>query len=470
MARALALAFVLGLICCGNALAVPWTKTDQTITASDGAPLATTLYEPATAPPVGGWPAIVMFHGIGGTRASMNQIAEQVFAPAGYAVLTLDLRGHGQSGGLFDADGPRTVQDVKEELAWLDAHPEIDRAHVGAWGISLGGGLVYAALKAGIPFAAAEVYETWVDLYEALAPNNLSKSGAIFQFLNSVPAERTAPEIAAIRSDALSSTNQAATHAFGDARSAVDTLPQVKTPVMVFQGRRDFAFDLQQGLTAYAKLGGPKRIYIGDFGHAPSTFPGPDQDAMFAAALDWFNHYLRGTSIASELVSVTPDPWRGSAYTSNALPRTTSVTTKTLKVRKRFGWAGKAVLTLAAPSRGPLETFGAPVVTVTASTKTRARQLVAVLEAIAPDGKSTLVTEGGTLLPTASKAWTLSFPLISDATLIPKGAKLRLTLSWTSVAQSSANLLYLQGVPVGSSLTITRARVTLPVLRQALSQ
>src|SRR5205085_2503483 len=201
---------------------------DQKLTASDGVQLATTLYEPSTAPTVGGFPAIVMFHGLGGTRASMNTIAEQVFAPAGYAVLTFDFRGHGESGGLFDLDGPREVQDVAEMLAWLAMHPEIDKTHIGAWGISLGGGAVWACLKAGLPFAAAEVNETWTDLYPALAPGNLSKSGAIFQFLNSVPSDRKAAEITALTNDALNSSNVGVLHAFADSRSVKDALRQIK--------------------------------------------------------------------------------------------------------------------------------------------------------------------------------------------------------------------------------------------------
>jgi predicted acyl esterase len=470
MLRTLLVSLACALFWCSSAVAEPWTKTDERITASDGAQLATTLYEPLTAPPVGGWPTLVLFHGIGGTRASMNQIAEQVFAPNGYAVLTFDFRGHGESGGLFDLDGPREVQDVRDLLGWLTARPEIDRAHIGAWGISLGGGAVWASLKAGVPFAAAEVNETWVDLYEALAPNNLTKSGAIFQFLNSVPADRTDAELNAIKSDALRSTNLSVLRTFAESRSVVGALPQIKTPVMIFQGRRDFAFGLEQGLTAYAKLGGPKRIYIGDFGHQPSTFPGPDANAMFAEALRWFDEYLKPAgALTAEPVHVAPDPWRGTAYAFTTLPRLATARTKTLNVRKTFGWAGKAVLMFPSPSRAALETFGAPVVKVTAATKTHAPQLVAVLEAIAPNGTSTLVSEGGTALPT-SKAWTRSFGLISDATLIPRGAKLRLTLSWTSTAQSSGNLLYLTGVPVGSSLTLKKVSLTLPVLARPLSR
>jgi len=147
MGRALLLACVGALIWCGGASAAPWTKTEQKVTASDGVELAATLYEPVGAPPVGGWPAIVMFHGLGGTRASMNAIAELTFANEGYAVLTSDHRGHGESGGLFDTDGPTEIQDARDLFNWLAAHPEIDKTHIGAWGISLGGGVVWGALR-----------------------------------------------------------------------------------------------------------------------------------------------------------------------------------------------------------------------------------------------------------------------------------------------------------------------------------
>ena len=144
--------------------------------------------------------------------------------------------------------------------------------------------------------------------------------------------------------------------------------------------------------------------------------------------------------------------------------------TKTVKVNKTFGSRGKVVTTFALPKQ-KLETFGAPVVTVTGFTKTGASRLVAVVEAVAPNGTATIVSEGGTALtkPTGTKPWALSFALISDTALIQRGSKLRVTLSWTSTAQNNANLLYLTGVPDGSSLTIKTLRITLPVLKNPIS-
>ena len=473
MVRGLLVATAFALIWCGSAVAAPWTKTDQMVSASDGARLATTLYEPVGAPPVGGWPAIVMFHGLGGTRASMNTIAEQTFANEGYAVLTTDHRGHGESGGLFDTDGPVEIQDARDLFSWLVAHPEIDKAHVGAWGISLGGGIVWGALRAGIPFAAAEVNETWVDLNQALAPSGLTKSGAIFQFLNSVPADRTAPALLAVRGDALANRNLSALKTYADARSVRSDLPKITTPTLVFQGRRDFAFGLEQGIEAYQGLAGPKRLYIGDFGHAPSTFPGPDSAVVFTEAADWFGRYLKNDLNGIDTrkpVELAPDPFREAQNVSYAnLPPTTSVKTKIVKVNKTFDSRGKAVVTLALPKQ-KLELFGSPVLSVTATTKTSATQLVAVVEAIAPNGTPTIVSEGGTALATGRKAWSVSFPVISDTALIARGSKLRVTLSWTTTAQNGANLLYLTGVPDASSLTIKTLRVSLPVLKNPISR
>src|SRR6266566_1358819 len=227
-----------------------------TIPMSDGAKIATTLYEPrAGAPP---YPAILMLHGLGGKRQDVADLATGL-AERGYAVLTPDFRGHGQSEGLVSIDGPREIADVKELVTWLKARPDVN-GQVGGWGLSLGGGAILRALVEGVPFTAVETVETWTDLYSALAPQNLSKSGAVSQFLSSVPEDRLAPEVKAIRADAIFSRNLRAIRQFTAQRSSKQLLSRVKTPVFMFQGRRDFAFDLTQAKTAMKLLQGPRRL------------------------------------------------------------------------------------------------------------------------------------------------------------------------------------------------------------------
>src|SRR5215207_669223 len=105
MARLAAALFVLMLAL--PATAAAFGKTDQPIQMGDGVKLATTYYVPDGAPPAGGWPAVMLLHGLGGSRnggtpfgMSLNSLAETELAPQGYAALTFDARGHGQSEGL----------------------------------------------------------------------------------------------------------------------------------------------------------------------------------------------------------------------------------------------------------------------------------------------------------------------------------------------------------------------------------
>src|SRR5213078_1447670 len=77
-------------------------------------------------------------------------------------------------------------------------------------------------------------------------------------------------------------------------RSAITGLGGITTPTYMFQGRVDYAFDVTQALNGYTHIKAPKHLYIGQFGHAPSTFPGPDFAYVMAQGLAWYDHYLRG--------------------------------------------------------------------------------------------------------------------------------------------------------------------------------
>src|SRR5581483_2438608 len=110
-----------------------------TVTASDGVPLACSIVEPDGAPPAGGWPAVILFHGLGQSHSDMEPIATQALAPAGFAALMCDARGTGASGGLWGLDGPREDEDARDLFTWLAARPEISDTAIGAVGLSLGG-------------------------------------------------------------------------------------------------------------------------------------------------------------------------------------------------------------------------------------------------------------------------------------------------------------------------------------------
>jgi len=432
---------------------------------SDQVEIATTLYTP-DAP--GTHPAIVMFHGLGGKRQDLDAIASR-FASS-FVVLTVDMRGHGQSQGLVSVDGPREIQDVREIYAFVAALPSVDHTAIGAWGLSLGGGAVLRSLVEGVPWAAVETAETWTDLYSALAPQNLSKSGAIYQLLNAVPPERLDPSVKAIEQDAIESKNLPALHAFTAARSSRPLLSQVHTPVLLAQGRRDFAFDIDQATAGYRLLKGPKQLLVGDFGHSPSTFPGPDFDALVAADMSWFIRWLLHTPLRPySPIALSPDPWRGKLRPYKTLPAT-------LGAHVSFGGTNTVTgVAKAVRSTGrthaALETFGGGRLHLTARLSGGWERLVAVLTATTRKHKTIVVSEGGVNTTGLSGRRNLTIRLISDATLIPSGSRLTLTLASSSMAQDPGNLLYLDlPQPPGAKVRIGPARLDLPVLRKRISR
>ena len=117
---------------------------------SQGTRLAAALLRPAGRAPqkngAGGWPCIVMAHGLGGTRAAGLMPFAEHFASQGFAVLVFDYRGFGASEG-----EPRQVVDVRAQIAdWHSAlaHArgikDINPQRIALWGSSFSGGLVIA--------------------------------------------------------------------------------------------------------------------------------------------------------------------------------------------------------------------------------------------------------------------------------------------------------------------------------------
>jgi dipeptidyl aminopeptidase/acylaminoacyl peptidase len=96
-----------------------------------------------------GLPGLVVAHGAG-SRASRHEAFCIEAQRQGFAVLALDLRGHGDSGG--SADGPLEL-DILAAADYLRHHPEVDPARIYYRGSSMGG--FYGLKAAARPVFAA---------------------------------------------------------------------------------------------------------------------------------------------------------------------------------------------------------------------------------------------------------------------------------------------------------------------------
>jgi predicted acyl esterase len=367
-------------------------------------------------------------------------------------------------------DGPREVADTREVRDWLAARPDVSDTKIGAWGISYGGGAVFNSLVAGVPWAAVATVETWTDLYSALMPQGLVKSGLVAGLAGSIPPERRDPQLNALQAAAFAG-NTAVVRPWAAERSSLSKLGSITTPVFMAQGRRDFLFGIDQGKAAFDRLKGFRALYVGDHGHAPSSFPASDTGALMHANLVFFDCFLRAVACdtVTKAVYVAPEGWNGTGTLPlrSALPATRTAT-YALPGVTTFARSGKAVRTTAR-LRGRVEVFGSPTVDVSLAASGGWSRLVAVLTAKTPQGSEIVVGAGG--VPTKAGARKLTIKLSDQATVIPNGSRLSLTLASSSTAQSGGNLLYLD-LPMAAT---ARARVgnvvlKLPVLRTAITK
>jgi predicted acyl esterase len=459
-----------------------FSKQDVTITSADGTALAATLTLPDGAAPAGGWPAVIFMHGLGGNRSSTLAVAQQMGIGDRFAVLAYDARGHGQSGGLIGIDGPKEIADVKAVFAWLRDRPDVSDTRIGGWGVSYGGGAAWNSLAARVPWAALEISMSWVDLRDALLPQGLAKTGVIAGFLGSLDPKRVDPEVLAIRDAAYAGTI-APVLPFAAARSSLPALKGVKTPVFMMQGRRDFAFGMEHALDAYRALAGPKELWFGLSGHLPSPSVAADTPAMLAEGARWFDRYVAGktTITFGKPIAISPENWKGQPARFAALPRTVESNCVNSSLRKCSGWssvglkraapigqAGRFQLPLQTLGR-PTEVFGSPVVRVSANATGGWSRIVAVLSARTPAGKEIVVAGGG--VPAKAGKRTYRIVLGNQATFVPKGSRLTVTIASSSLAQSPGNLLYLDlPFPATARLSVTSGSLRLPQLATPVSR
>ena len=105
---------------------------DVTLQTGDAVPLAAWYIPSANRA------AVVVLHGAGSTRSNVLPQAA-VLAHAGFGVLMVDARGHGDSGGRAMDFGWHGDADLAAATAYLATRPDVDPERIGAVGMSMGG-------------------------------------------------------------------------------------------------------------------------------------------------------------------------------------------------------------------------------------------------------------------------------------------------------------------------------------------
>ncbi|PTS86147.1 alpha/beta hydrolase [Sphingomonas sp. HMWF008] len=111
-------------------------------------------------------PAILLLHGVGGSRQAVANNAAWL-ASLGYATMTIDFRGHGQSDIATRTFGLREALDARAAFDWLKRRQ--NGAPVAVIGISLGGAASLIGEDGPLPADALVLQAVYPDIRHAIA-------------------------------------------------------------------------------------------------------------------------------------------------------------------------------------------------------------------------------------------------------------------------------------------------------------
>ena len=293
----------------------PGTKVDTWIPMSDGVFLAATLYLPD---PVSG-PQPCILEALPYRKDDMTSSYRPEYVRLRddhhYAVVRLDLRGTGSSGGRATDEYPAQEQvDLAEVLEWLAAQPWCDGS-IGMYGTSYSGFNSLqmacerpAGLKAVIAIYATDDRYTddvhymgglrrWIDLVDYchyMTPMNaLPPVPAVFG-----PAwrEEWRARIAEHEPWLLTWLSQPRDGSYWRHGSVRPGYERIECPVMIVAGWADgYRNNTFRTMEKLGEAGVPRRLIAGPWSHAAtsSSLPGPRID-LVPEMVAWWDRWLRG--------------------------------------------------------------------------------------------------------------------------------------------------------------------------------
>ncbi|MBB4198164.1 alpha-beta hydrolase superfamily lysophospholipase [Rhodoblastus sphagnicola] len=224
---------------------------DLTLTAADGITLAATFW-PGRRP---GSPGIVLLHGVFADRTGYAAQAGWL-ARQGFAVLTVDLRGHGGSGAAAHSFGLSESRDARAAFDWLKARQA--NAPVGVIGISLGGAAALLGDDGPLPAQALALVCVFPDIDAAIrnrvaahAPEPLPSLLTPLLKYQSYPRFGVGPE----------------------RLRPIEVLRKVTAPVLIVGGGADAYTPPEESRAMLAAAAGPKELLLLDgMDHAAATW------------------------------------------------------------------------------------------------------------------------------------------------------------------------------------------------------
>jgi uncharacterized protein len=250
----------------GEASGVPPAEApagDLRIRTGDGLTLAAT-YWPGRRPDS---PAILLLHGVKASRASTAPTAAWL-SGLGYAALTIDFRGHGESDIADRSFGLREASDARSAFDWLKRRQR--GARVAVIGNSLGGAAALLGPSGPLPADALVLQAVYPDIRRAIR-------NRIAVRLTAAPAYLLEP--------LLSFQSKPRFGVWPGDLSPVEALRDYRGPVFVLGGEDDLYTPPAETRALFAAAPGPKSLWL---------LPGRDHSAISELSDDAYRGRIRG--------------------------------------------------------------------------------------------------------------------------------------------------------------------------------
>ena len=305
--------------------------------AARGTKVAFTLFLPA-ARPEGGYPLVLHASGFGLGR--LRELPPRDSEPGasywsrvdrlvptlverGYAVISFDHRGHGDSGGDSRIMDPQAeIADIRSLIDWAERELPLrkgadGRPRIGSIGGSYGGGYQMQLAQLEPRIATAIPSMTWYDLQHSLAPQGVLKQGFVqFECFMAQrgkvrdggllrPLCETAPKPGVWAWNDMGADAQRLREAYqahGPSGLSWSGQPSRRVDALVVQASEDVLFDMDEGLRNWRQLkagGGDVRLMVLRSGHVNPRAGQRDKPARCGsvdamdAMLGWLDAKLR---------------------------------------------------------------------------------------------------------------------------------------------------------------------------------
>ncbi len=189
-------------------------------------------------------PAVLLLHGVKGSRASTARTAAWLHE-LGYAALTIDFRGHGESDMAERSFGLRESSDARAAFGWLKRRQR--GARVAVIGTSLGGAASLLGPSGPLPADALVLQAVYPDIRRAIRNRIAARLGTVPAYLlEPLLSFQSKPRFGAMPAEL----------------SPLEALSRYRGPVLVIGGGADSYTPPDETRTLFAAAPGPKTLWL----------------------------------------------------------------------------------------------------------------------------------------------------------------------------------------------------------------